>query len=318
MGFAASNKPIVYTTIPADNVGLILSGLHTAFTAAGWAPTAITGGYQYLLTDPNPDITHVLLAKVRVTDDSSGFVKIQFVNLDEDQFGYSHHIGPATGREFQVWANCCQFFISVFGVVEPGVSFGGVTPTSLATVSGGIPFVGGTSAASVNDCIPDVPGYASEVWWSSGDDDIFNLSNFRSSVAPSTWSAYYNGILSVPSSVSPEGTFRLLPKAVVTNWPSYFGVTPRTRFYGELPLNIEPFIGWGLPDSVARLRAQLYDSFVRTVYTQIDEQIIFQGFNFVNFQGDPPFPVHIDKTRFSSLFLLLGSGANSASYAYIY
>lgn len=305
MGFAASNSTISYSVIPADNVGLILSGLHSILSGVGWTSTVITDGRQYTIASPD-----MLGAKVRIIDVGSGNVSIQFLSLDELRIGFAHLLSARAAKEFQVWANCCQLFISMHGVLLPDITNG------FCSVAGGIPFV---PPDLLGDCGVDVgPVLATEIWWSNGDGNGSDPSSFRTTIVPGSWSACYNGVLLPIASTRVISSLRLFPKAIALPWGPFPGIVPRTRWYGGEQLFFEPFIGWGALDidSPARVRGQLYDIAMGSVYAPIDDEISDQGFDFINYMGDPP--AHVDATRFSNLYMLKGVHSSAAGYGFIY
>ncbi len=307
MGFAASNKDIIYSVIPADNVGLILSGLHTILAGVGWTSTVITSGKEYTIA--TPDLA--LGAHVRVKDDGAGNVSVQFLSLYGTNFGALHLLSPRAGKEFQVWANCCQLFISVHGILLPDITNG------FCSMAGGIPFV---PPDFVGDCEAGLPTELTiELWWSNGDGNNFDPSSFRTTIVPGLWSACYNGTLMPVASTRVISQLRLFPKSIALPWGTFPGIVPRTRWAGtDEQLFFEPFIGWGTPeiDSPSPIRGQLWDCVLGSVYKPIDDEISVQGFDFINYMGDPP--AHVDATRFSNLYLLKGVHSSAAGFGYIY
>jgi hypothetical protein len=308
MGFAASNSPISFTTITATSVAGIVSSLHSIFLSTGMVASAISGGYQFTMA--SPDLA--LGAKLRVYDDGSGYCRFQFVSLDELREGFPHHLRTGASRQYQVWANCCQVFISVAGTVRVGYPTG--TDVSMSSVGGGIPFV---PQSLLGDCgVDNSPDLATEVWWSFGDENLFDTTNFRWATTSTDWSACYNGDLMVAGAgYATVNTLRIFPTRIAKG----IGNDAETRFYQGDQLWFEPFIGWGqsLPlDSVARVRGQLYDAVLGSVYAPIDDRITNQGFDFINYMGDPP--ADQNNTKFSSLYLLLGEHTPADSFGYMY
>lgn len=303
MGFAASNLPISYSTIPGDSISLILSGLHTILVSVGWASTVIVGGHQYVIANP----TATLGAKVRVYDGGSHVI-VQFLSLNELRIGQAHKLSASSGKEFQVWANCCQLFISVAGVTIPDISTGN------CSVAGGIPYVPPSLLGACGISIG--PELATEIWWSNGDGNLFDTTNFRYSIAPGMWSACYNGdLIGISGLDHPISQLRLLPKAITLPWGPFFGTVPRTRYRGGEQLFFEPIVGWGdsTLDSPTKWRGQLWDSVQGSIFTPVDDLLTNQGFDFINYMGD----MSVDLTRFSSLYLMVQSHS-VGSFGYIY
>lgn len=302
MGFAATNKPISFSSIPIDTVALILSGLHSILGAVGWTSTVISGGHQYTIADP----TSTLGAKVRIYDDGSTDARVQFLSLNELVLGNLHRLSARAGRSLQVWANCCSLFTSQVGVTTPDAT------TGLCSLSGGIPFI---PPDLLGDCGVDRgPTLATEVWWSEGDDNIFDTTSFRRAIVSGSWCACYNGTLI--NSGPTESVLRLIPKSIALPWPLFFGATPRTRYFGGTQLFFEPLIGWGDAGVPTKIRGQIYDAAMGSITALVDDRLTTQGFNFINYSGDPP--GHVDSTRFSSLYLLLGAVGSTGSYGYVY
>lgn len=315
MGFAASNRPITYSTFPTDNISQIINGLHTRLTSVGWTSVAITGGYKYTIQAPDS----TLVAKVKIHDDGFGLATVQFMSFDETRLGYTHKIAPSPGRILQVWANCCQLFTSIRGGIAPGVPLEVIS--NLSTVAGGILYV---PKDLLGECGVDAgPALANEIWWSNGDTSIFDSSNFRWITSPKAWSACYNGNLMVadPSTYSNLNSLRLIPVGITLPWPGVFGIVPRTKFYNSTePLWFEPILCWGQGpsyDGISRWRGQIYDAVQGSLYAPIDDRIVTQGFEFINYMGDPP--NHIDSTRMCSLYLLIGeAGGVGGGAGYMY
>jgi hypothetical protein len=196
VGFAASNTTIVFQQFVASSPSAILTNLVSIFEAAQWTLAgAISGGFQFIIQSPpaqNGLPSQNLGARVNVFIDPnfsiSGVpqVGIQLLSLDltTHNLGFIHHLQAVPGRILQVWANICQFFISQPGVAIP------TTGNAYSTCAGGIPYI---PFNLLGVCGRDVgPVLATEAWWSGGDEDSQNGTNFRFATTCNPFSACYN------------------------------------------------------------------------------------------------------------------------------
>lgn len=304
MAFAPSNKTIVFTTFTADTAAALVANLSAILSTVWASSVGITGGNKFTISSPDAPFLGV---KCKVFDDGTvNFVRIQFLSLDEARVGFAHYLKYAIGKVYQVWANCCSLFISV-----NGISVGSVVDHSC--VAGGIPFV---PRSLVGQCGIDIAPLITEIWWSNGADT--NDNNFRWTIRPLSWSACFNGNLMVTTGGGTNYTelnsLRLIPMHLSLPWPLFFGTVPRTKFFGTDPdlttMYFDPLIAWGdnlKPESIGKIRGQLYDAAMGSVYVPVDTLLTTQGFKFVNYMGDVP--AHVDATRFSSLWLMTGKVA---------
>ena len=330
MAFAASNTTIIFTQFVASSPSAILSNLVSIFEAAQWTLAgAISGGYQFIIQSP-PGQSGLpfqnLGARVNVFIDPnfsiSGIpqVGIQILSLDlsTHKLGFIHHLRAVAGRVLQVWANICQFFIS-----QPGVGID-VSGDNLNACAGGIPYI---PANLLGICGKDIgPVLATEAWWSGGDEDINNGTNFRFTYLCNPFSACYNGDLMVSIDVTTytnRSRVRLLPEALAVPVGNAFQTTPRCRFFGGGSLFFDPLIMWGSGashDTSGLIRGQLWDSFIVSTQQALDLQTTIEGLSYINYTQDTDAgrnAANISLSRFMALFLLLGNVA-PGEFNYMY
>ena len=325
MSFAASNTKIVFTQFPGGSVGAILSALIPAFESAGWtSPTPYLGGQSFTIQSPPGQYylpSQNLGAKVRIFPDTSLgsiYVGIQMTSLDGTRLGFVHHLQAGAGRVFQVWANCCQFFISRPGIAEP------TSGNALSSCAGGIPFI---PANLLGTCGKDVgPILATEAWWSSGDEDSQNGTCWRFTYFCSPYSACYNGDLQLSSTYNTfteRSRLHLLPMAIAYPVGHTFGSLPRQRWFGGGSMFFDPLVSWGSGanyDNLALVRGQLWDSFIVSTEQELDLQTKISDLNYINYTQDTNtlrVNTATSLSRYMALFLLLGAQVNT-NFAYMY
>jgi hypothetical protein len=293
MGLAFSMSDIVrIDVIDGSTAASLMAGIHGALTAAGWLSSAMTGGNKYRIESPQG-----LYARCQITDISDGFtqvVRVRFTSDDEVRLGFAHELRCSAGREFQIWANICQMFISRPGLSdETGVTEGD-------SCAGGIPWVAnppgvGGMNERPDDCeegLPDAPD--EDVWWSCGDRRLFvgYASNWRNSYRCSqAWSACYKSDLTNHDIVDTSTVWavRNLRLAVVT--PLYDvdatdNPIPMTWVSDGDPLYLDPILAWSLsakPLEPSRTRGQLWDAVILSKDYEIDSEREVDGQVYINY-----------------------------------
>ena len=306
MSIAWTNEPVVYMELDASSHLTLMTDLDAAFGAAGWSSTTITDGKLYLLESPQE-----LVAKVRMWIDTSNsladdYVSIRVESADGARVGLNHWLSVGSGRELQVVAGICQFFISRPGSSEDegdnahNMVCGGILKVPEADC-------GGIESATVT----------TECWWSNADRRsnaghafFRNLRNHR--YAFHTSSACRNGDY-VDSTTSVLDWYPRLfvptPPMDVDYWEGY--LASRVRWHDLSPLFFDPLFGWGNAAYPARLMGSLWDSMAMSIDSPLDFVGTFDGQSFINFS-------HSDDategrgTFFSSLMLLKDTPAEAA------
>jgi hypothetical protein len=329
VSFAASNTTIVFQQFGAFSPTAILSNLIAIFEAAGWTLAGpISGGVQFIIQSPPSQSglpSQNLGARVNVFIDPnfsiSGIpqVGIQLLSLDltTHNLGFIHHLQAVPGRTLQVWANVCQFFIS-----QPGIAIN-TSGNALCNCAGGIPYV----PSSAGSCgVSNGPQYAKEAWWSGGDEDQSNGTNFRFTYVCNMFSACYNGDLMVSANFltyTDRAKLRLLPEALCVPIGHTFQSNPRTRWFGGGSMFFDPLIMWGSgssSNSLGLVRGQLWDSFIVSTQQKLDLQTTIAELTYTNYTEDTD-PVRgggdQSLSRYMSLFLLMNIPTN-AGFNYMY
>ncbi len=303
MSIASSLGPIIYTdTARGDTKAHMLTDFGAAFTSAGWAATAIAGGFLYDLASPQG-----LTCKVKVWDNGAdAHLRVQFFSSDELLAGAIHQLTAVASRVYQVHVNCCQLFVSVPGVSEDATG-------DVNAMCGGIPFVAG-------EC--DGPIETTDAWWSCGQSGGASISFRNAYSQPASWSSCHNGdLLNNNLVVYPAiALLRLAPVTLAVNTDFFFpspASVPRTRLFGGEPLYLQPLIMWGSSaGGQAYIRGQLYDAMMPTIDRAIDLQEDLFGVSWVNYMHDNSAN---NRTRFSALYLILGAAprpTRRGPYAY--
>ena len=289
----------------------LMSDLDAAFGAAGWSSEIITDGKLYLLESPQG-----LVARVRMWIDTSDslnddYVSVRVESADGTRLGMNHWLSVGSGRELQVVAGICQFFISRPGSSEDEFD------NAHNMVCGGVLKVPEPDCGGVGDAAT-----TTEAWWSNGDRDSGaghawrrNLRNHRYAFHSS--SACRNGVMGSPSTLDwfPR-LFVPTPPIDVDYWEGY--LASRVRWHDGSPLFFDPLFGWGDAANPARLIGSLWDSMVMSIDSPLDAESNFDGNFFINFS-------HADDalegrgTFFSSLLLLKdtpaeGPGIGNVAY----
>jgi hypothetical protein len=291
MALAFSGSDIVrIEAIDGSTAAGLFTAIHTALTAAGWLSSAMAGGNKYRLQSPQG-----LIARCQVLDASNVFtqrVSVQFTSDDEARIGYLHYLQCGPDREFQIWANVCQVFISRPGLSDASGSTDG------DCVCGGVPWVanppGGIGENKrPDDCeegLPDEPD--TDVWWSCGDHDngggSFYRENFRTGYRPFlSWSACYRSDLLLHA--GPLISYRSLRLVPVTEMYDVdtAGDNPQIRWIADgEPLLLDPLLAWGLtafPDQKARVRAEVWDACLVSMDFELDSERELDGKTYINF-----------------------------------
>lgn len=270
MSLALSHSTLIYQTIPnsATAAGLIADLDAVLNVGAGWPHTAITGGWEYLITSPIPQN---LQAKLRIWDNGdtvpfTGLPRIivQFRSTDNVRIGVEHSLVYNQGFAYQMWANICELAI---GRKNFQGGFAG------SAVIGGVPFAFGQLwLPPCSDVAP--PDVVTELWFSSGNDRTaggFGYS-FRDCYMPTTWwDVCYNGALT--SRTSSYGTrfsgdlqvIPVRPASVPVSVQFTDGIVwynpnlDNDPNFPYQPLWVEGLLAWTGSDGVLRPRAMLYD-----------------------------------------------------------
>jgi len=327
MGFAASNSTIVYQQFPGDSPAAILTALISNFESAQWTPAGpYLGGLAFIIQSPpsQPGLpSQNLGAIVRVFIDPtfsiSGIpqVGVQLTSLDGTRLGFVHHLQGSPGRVFQVWANICQFFIS-----QPGIAVD-VSGQGFSACAGGIPCI---PANLLGTCGKDIgPVLATEAWWSGGDEDTSNGTNWRFTYICNPFSACYNGDLMCSvnfTTYTERSRLHILPMALCVPVGHTFGAPPRMRWFGGGSLFFDPIISWGSgasSDTLALVRGQLWDSFVVSTEQVLDLRATIADLNYINYTQDngSNMGTTSSASRFMALFLLLGA-PSGVDFNYMY
>ena len=320
MAFAASNSTIVYQQFPGDSPAAILTALISNFESAQWTPAGpYLGGLAFIIQS-SQNLGAIVRVFIDPTFNISGEpqVGIQLTSLDGSRLGFVHHLQGAPGRLFQIWVNVCQFFIS-----QPGIAidqFG----QSYSACAGGIPYI---PANLLGVCGKDIgPVLATEAWWSGGDEDTSNGTNWRFTYICNPFSACYNADLMCSTSVTTyteRSCLHILPMALCVPIGHVFQPPPRMRWFGGGSLFFDPIISWGSgasSDSLALVRGQLWDSFVVSTEQALDLRATIADLNYINYTQDnnsTRIGTESSFSRFMALFLLLGAPSGT-DFNYMY
>jgi hypothetical protein len=314
MPIAYSNSPIVNSTLPADNAANFITALEDQLLAAGWTLVRhVTGGFVYLMTSPD---TAAYKARLLVQDDVNYKIDhpavslynfhgpvLQVMNVAETVVSFPYQLlSNGTYPGFQTVIGRAQAFIS-----EPGNDGGGWSSWAC-----GIPAIPTASGPCVAGLTPPV---ITDIWWSCGGSQW--AFDFRSQATCYACMCYYlNGVIVIApddNTISPDsGYLTLFPLADFNN---PFGTDqiawPAITYSAHTVLNIDAFLGWGW-----NLRGQLWDAFLQTAATTLDQ---VQTFEDTDSSGNP-FDVECitwHSQFYSSLQLITGVvSTNTGNQAY--
>lgn len=191
MGVRYSKKPIVYSTsVRADTSANMRADLDAILSAAAVAKASATGGFKYTLQSPDGLQMKVWVQDLGDNDEFHNYIRVTATSTDEERAGPIALLSLAQGGPFQpvgtyeAWVNCCQFFVSVFGVAGAYNFACGVLALPSAE----------SGPCTATGSVPDI----TELWWSSASDDdtVHGAQNFREGRYDSgNWALSYNGAL---------------------------------------------------------------------------------------------------------------------------
>jgi len=281
------NGPKIYTFN-----GGIFENVRDTLKAVGWEQVAGDEPYTWLkATSPQG-----IWTKLRMRQVNLGYygLNTEFTFGNASQ-GATYYVRELTGN-FQIVANCCQFFMSTVGVEAD---------LKGSTISGGIPFIP-PSSLPYGEC-----------WWSTGDgilSPFYASSTFRQALLNKVFQAgtylvgrdaFFNGVY---CGGYDTGSPRL-ETFVCAGGIDYtsFDQLANINYLDDSPIYLPALISWG-DTSVEqhKVRGLLWDAMVGTIPAVLDSQIMYDTQNWINFTHE---------YYYGSLYLLLPSiGFSNYSY----
>ena len=276
---AQSEKPTTTTDVPVPLTGkspyqasfaattraAVIAGVDAAAVACGWGRTAITGGWEYILTSPQG-----LKVKLRVQDlGNTGWghdqVNVTFLSASGSATSLPYVVWVYAGATMQVWANQCSIWASPVGTGYTNNS--GVSDKPGVAFSGGVPYAYDTNESS---------DPTTELWWSEAggvnNSSTFNdsRSSLRDGRLGSLFSCCRNGVVypdPTASTFDDPGRLQISSPTVLA--PVGNCAPQQQHFNGALTVPL--YISWGSVvgqidgNSSPCLRGTVFDAALRTL-----------------------------------------------------
>jgi hypothetical protein len=264
--------------------GSVFENVRDTLKSKGWEEVDGAAPYTWLkATSPQGMISKL---RMRQYVHNSYFGLCTEFSFGENHQGASYYV-KETGGNFQIVANCCQFFMSTIGVESSvwGSNF-----------SGGIPFV------------PPLSIPYGEVWWASGDgiENVFYYGlTFRKSLLHKSYEsgaidlitrdAYFNEMYCGGFNVgSPR-----IETLVCAGEIDYIALDQlaNATYLSDKGIYLPALISWGDTNtSQHKVRGILWDAMVCTAPAVLDSILMYDAQNWINFTHE---------FYYGSLYLLL-------------
>jgi hypothetical protein len=259
------------------NAQSLLAQIHRVLVWAGWFPTPVEAGYEYVIYSPQGA---GLKARCRITDTyrqggSSGLV-VQFRSFDGQRVGYPHPIICEQGRWYEMTVGKSQLFLATTGYSSDSPE--GTGGAWGNWVCGGIPYIAELPDLCLDEPIPGQTVF--EAWWSSGSDNNLLAAaagygfrvGWRNRWA---WDGCWNGSRIGGYAMPEQSVLRIA--VLAQPYPDY-GIYPsyqQTQWAMGTPLYLEPFLIWGdTEQDYGRLRGQIWDAMWCTLDRPLDQEMM--------------------------------------------
>ncbi len=299
----------------------------------------VDGGYKLQAVSPQVDSSSnpltvylYIFGGTHIYDLSHPYAQIQLISVaNSSKTSAANGIELISTRRCRIIANPCQFFIYTPGV---DVSQYG------SNVQGGVPYVPGTGK-----CHGEIPAIQTdECWWYSSDQGgIFDgitprtmllnygrLDNDRDSFtgtfAPNMqgcWNGFLNSGAGSLNAGAP-GFCCMAPTGNI-DFSHFHATVSQALWVGDVDMEIEPFIAWGLTINVApEIRGQIWDAWIFTKQAAMDATYTRDTIH-VGLDDLPAYWIgYTDRYKFGTLALLVpsltpvayDSGGAEMNYAY--
>lgn len=263
MGVRYSHRPVIYTTIRADTAANMIGDIDAALTSIGIQRTAVTGGFKYTLQSPEGLQMKLWIQDLGDHTIFNTFIRFTPTSMDEMETGQIQAIfvGAAGFPAYEIWANCCQFFLA---------------PPGFASGNSSVNFACGVLALPANSTGACTAGAGqptvTELWWtsSSGTGAFGEASSFRNSrYATGSYSLAYNGNVYVAPANSDPLLLSLLVLCAAVNVDFSRGSPARVEKYGSgLGLRIDAFLA-----HAQQIYGQLWDAHIYTLPATLDSTV---------------------------------------------
>lgn len=263
--WALSGGPLIWRRLQGDTGARLGGQIAGALMSAGWVQTVTLGsGVTLQATSPQSALALTVLLDVTWGSD---YCDLQFHGTAT---GYLHQLGCASGRQFQIVAGPCQFFISI--PTDPGESFG-------SAVAGGIPYISPGCSLYPDGAAPD------EVWWSIGDcygSPFFATATPRTGLGyqdafsgEQAWCGYFHRPGDNPAYalvMEGQAAALMLVELLLAGTFSVGDPLLTMRYPNLEPLAYEPLLVWGdyivspypASDYPPKVRGQLWDAVIES------------------------------------------------------
>lgn len=308
--------PTWYYGIDGSSASSLIAGIHRGLQLAGWAYTAIAGGWRYDIISPQG-----LTCRVRVVDGGTpiggkGRVWVQFQSSDGLRSGLLHGLIYNTNRVYELIASQCQLAISMTGYSSDLFTDGDVA----SYVIGGIPYSSFYDGAICVEANPDAEEVV-EAWWASGSGVSLPTTSGEATISLEhgfrnhwrnryAWDGCWNGKKIWQQGPDDAASLRLATLAPPDQSYGYGPSFQQVRWVDGSGLYYEPLLIWSdTAGGRGRLLGQMYDAVRCSIDRPLENEIQTQ-------EADPDAPAKYASLTWRNFCHYQGSMAtgNKGSY----